>query len=137
MCACSGFWNCRFSLSDVGYGDVSSYTPLPDGEYAISMIAAGSGDWSKLAISGTVSVAADHRDDCRGLRAERRTAASSPSPTTWQHPAAGNAKIRLIQASTITPTVDVTTTTGVPIAEDARAPDRRPPTPRFPRASGR
>src|SRR5690349_11366643 len=34
-----------FSLSDVGYGDVSAYTALPQGEYAISMVAAGSRDW--------------------------------------------------------------------------------------------
>ena len=45
-----------FKLSDVGYGDVSAYTPLPDGDYAISMIASGSNDWTNLALAGTVSV---------------------------------------------------------------------------------
>ena len=43
-------------LSDVGYGDISPYQQLPAGAYAISMIAAGTDDWTKLAISDTVTV---------------------------------------------------------------------------------
>lgn len=109
-----------FNLSDVGYGDVSAYAPLPDGEYAVSMIAAGSGDWTNLAISGTVSVHGDSATTVAayGPSAELRL---QSFPDDLTAPAAGNARIRLIQASTITPTVDVRTSTGVPIAEDARA----------------
>ena len=105
-------------LSDVAYGDISPYQQLEEGSYTISMVAAGSGDWSKVALSDTVEVDS----------AEATTvAAYGPSntlqlrafPDDLTTPAAGNARIRLIQASTITPTVNVTTSTGVSIAQAA------------------
>ena len=109
-----------FSLSDVGYGDVSAYTPLADGDYAVSMIPAGSGDWTNLAISGTVSVGPDTATTVAayGPTAELKLQSFADDLTA---PSAGNARIRLIQASTITPTVDVETTTGLVIADDAAA----------------
>ncbi|GAA1964817.1 DUF4397 domain-containing protein [Microbacterium deminutum] len=109
-----------FELSDVGYGDVSGYTPLTQGEYAISMVAAGSNDWTHLAISDTVTVGAASATTVAayGPNANLQLQAFSDDLTA---PSAGNARIRLIQASTITPTVDVKTTTGVVIASDAPA----------------
>ena len=106
-------------LSDVAYGDISPYQQLAEGSYTISMVAAGSGDWSNVALSDTVEVDS----------AEASTvAAYGPSkslqlrafPDDLTTPAAGNARIRLIQASTITPTVDVMTSTGVAIARAAQ-----------------
>ncbi|MET0734723.1 MAG: DUF4397 domain-containing protein [Microbacterium sp.] len=109
-----------FELSEVGYGDISPYQALPSGTYTVSMIPAGTKDWSKLALSATVTVAPD---------TAATAAAYGPSKALKVRlfqddlaaPAAGNARIRVIQASTITPTVDVQTSTGVPIASKARA----------------
>lgn len=109
-----------FELSGVGYGDVSPYQALPSGSYTVSMIAAGTKDWTKLALSATVTVTGG-----------TATTAAAYGPTKalkvrlfqddLTSPAPGNARIRVIQASTITPTVDVRTSTGVSIASKARA----------------
>ncbi|WP_170285552.1 DUF4397 domain-containing protein [Microbacterium rhizomatis] len=109
-----------FELDGIGYGDVSPYKALQPGDYTVSMIAAGTGDWSKLAISGTVTV---------GAATATTMAAYGPSSSLQikpftddlTSPASGNARIRVIQASTITPTVDVRTSTGTAIATAARA----------------
>lgn len=109
-----------FELAGVGYGDVSPYQQLALGTYTISMVATGSGDWESPAISATVTVEAGSANTVAAygpntklqVRAFRDDLAS---------PAAGNARIRVIQASTQTSTVDVQTSTGVTIARGARA----------------
>lgn len=109
-----------FELDGVGYGDVSPYTALPQGDYGVSMIASGTNDWSKLAISGTVNVGAA---TATTMAAYGPSSALQVKPFTddLTTPAAGNARIRVVQASTITPTVDVKTSTGVAIATGAKA----------------
>lgn len=109
-----------FELSGVGYGDVSPYQALPTGSYTVSMVPAGSDDWTKLALSATVKITGG-----------TATTAAAYGPTQalkvrlyqddLTSPTAGNARIRVIQASTITPMVDVRTSTGVSIASKARA----------------
>jgi len=109
-----------FELSDVGYGDLSPYQSLGEGTYTVNMNPAGSDDWSTVAISDTVTVRPS---------AASTVAAYGPTATLQLQafdddltaPSAGNARIRLIQLSTVTPTVDVATSTGVSIAEDALA----------------
>ncbi len=106
-------------LKSVGYGDVSPYQQVPNGTYTVSMVAAGSDDWKTPVISATVTVDAGTASTVAAygpntklqVRAFRDDLAA---------PAAGNARIRVIQASTKTPTVDVQTSTGVPIAKGAR-----------------
>lgn len=106
-------------LSDVGYGDISPYQEFAAGSYTVAMIPSGSNDWSKVAISDTVTVtgAAATTLAAYGPSAELQLKAFSDDLTG---PAAGNARLRVIQASTITPTVDVKTSTGVTIASKAR-----------------
>jgi hypothetical protein len=106
-------------LSDVAYGDISSYQSLKEGTYTISMIAADSDDWTKVAISDTVTVAPSEATTVAayGPSATLQLRAFSDDLTT---PASGNARIRVIQASTITPTVNVKTSTGLSIASNAR-----------------
>ncbi|GAA1914086.1 DUF4397 domain-containing protein [Microbacterium aoyamense] len=109
-----------FELSGVGYGDVSPYQALPNGSYTVSMVPAGSTDWTKLALSATVKI-----------EGGTATTAAAYGPTKalkvrlYQDdltaPTAGNARIRVIQASTLTPSVDVRTSTGVSIASKAKA----------------
>lgn len=109
-----------FELNDVAYGDVSTYQSLAPGSYTISMVAAGSADWTNVALSDTVTIDA---------ASATTVAAYGPSDDLKVRafsddlagPTAGNARIRLVQASTLTPTVDVSTTTGLSIARGARA----------------
>lgn len=106
-------------LSDVAYGDISSYQALKEGSYTISMIPADSDDWSKVAISDTVTVNPSKATTVAayGPTATLQLRAFSDDLTT---PASGNARIRVIQASTLTPTVNVKTSTGLAIASNAR-----------------
>ena len=107
-------------LSDVGYGDVSPYQTLPQGTYTVSMIPAGSGDWDQVAISDTVEVSASTASTVAayGPTASLQLRAFDDDLTS---PSAGSGRIRLIQASTVSPAVDVQTSTGVTIAEKARS----------------
>ncbi|WP_375384064.1 DUF4397 domain-containing protein [uncultured Microbacterium sp.] len=109
-----------FELDGVGYGDVSPYKALQPGDYTVSMIASGTGDWSKLAISGTVTVGASTATTMAAYGPSKRLQIK-PFTDDLTSPASGNARIRVIQASTITPTVDVRTSTGTSIARAARA----------------
>lgn len=109
-----------FELNDVAYGDVSTYQSLAPGSYTISMVAAGSTDWTNVALSDTVTVDAASATTVAayGPSADLKVRAFSDD---LAGPTAGNARIRLVQASTLTPTVDVSTTTGLSIARGARA----------------
>ena len=106
-------------LQDVAYGDISGYQSLAAGTYAIGMIPSGSGDWTQLAVSDSVTVdpstaatvaAYGPSDD---LQVQAFTDDLTP-------PSAGTARVRVIHTSTIVPSVDVQTTTGVVIADDAQ-----------------
>jgi len=107
-------------VGDVAYGDISGYQALPEGTYAISMIPAGSGDWTQLAVSDSVTVGASAATTVAayGPADDLRVQAFTDDLTA---PSAGNARIRVIQASIVIPTVDANTTTGVTIAEDAQS----------------
>ncbi|WP_192813698.1 DUF4397 domain-containing protein [Microbacterium yannicii] len=106
-------------LSDVSYGNVSPYQTLPQGTYTVSMIPAGSGDWDQVAISDTVEVSASTASTVAayGPTASLQLRAFDDDLTG---PSAGNGRIRLIQASTVSAAVDVQTSTGLTIAEKAR-----------------
>ncbi|MET2010366.1 DUF4397 domain-containing protein [Microbacterium chocolatum] len=109
----------EFELESVGYGDVSDYTELPAGSYAVSMVPAGADETTVPVLSSTVTVSDGEAATVAayGPSDDLQIKAFADDLST---PAAGNARIRLIQASTLTPTVDVETTTGEPIARDAR-----------------
>jgi hypothetical protein len=107
-----------FELDGVGYGDVSPYESLPAGSYTVSMVPAGADSSTVPVISETVQI---------GPEAATTVAAYGPSKDLQvrafdddlTEPGADKARIRLIQASTTTPEVDVTTSTGQSIVEDA------------------
>lgn len=108
-----------FALKGVSYGDVSAYEDLPTGSYTVSMVPAGSAASTPPVISATVkidegsatTVTAYGPNDDLQVRAFDDDL-SAPKP--------GEARVRLVQASTMTPQVDVTTSTGRVIAADAR-----------------
>jgi hypothetical protein len=109
-----------FELDGVAYGDVSTYQSLPAGSYTVSMVPAGASGSSVPVISETVTISADTATTVAayGPTADLQVRAFEDDLT---QPGSGSARIRLIQASTITPEVDVSTSTGDSIAQNAKA----------------
>ncbi|WP_165068589.1 DUF4397 domain-containing protein [Marisediminicola senii] len=107
-------------LTDVAYGAVSDYLAVPEGTYVVSMVPSdGAADAAPIVSASvriepakTITVAAF------GRNSDLETQVFTDDLTS---PAAGEARIRLIQASTVTDSVDVNTSTGVLIADDATA----------------
>lgn len=107
-------------LNGVGYGDVSPYSEIQPGTYTVSMVPAGSSATTAAVISADIEVPA---------KSAMTVVAYGPSTDLevkavaddLAAPTAGKGRIRLFQASTITSSVDVETSTGVPIAQDAAA----------------
>ena len=107
-------------LNGVGYGDVSPYSEIQPGTYTVSMVPAGSSATTAPVISADIVVPA---------RSATTVVAYGPSTDLevkavdddLAAPTAGNGRIRLFQASTVTSTVDVATSTGLQIAQDAAA----------------
>jgi len=105
-------------LDDVSYGQVSPYQPLAPGTYVVAMTAADAPARAEPVITTNVTVdsgqpvtavAYGENDDLR-----TRVFADDLTP-----PDPGEAKVRLVQAATVSDEVSVATTTGTTIAEDA------------------
>jgi hypothetical protein len=111
-----------FELKGVTYGDVSPYSELAAGTYTVSMVPAGAAASTAPVISADVTIDAASATTvvAYGPSADLEVTAI---PDDLAQPAAGNARIRLVQASTVTPEVDVATSTGTPIARGAKAGD--------------
>ena len=105
-------------LDGVTYGQVSPYKELPNGRYIVSMTASGASASAKPVITKTITVATGNPISvvAYGPNKHLRTAVFQDDLST---PAAGQAKIRLFQAATVTKSVTVKTTTGTTIAKDA------------------
>ncbi|NQX26007.1 DUF4397 domain-containing protein [Microbacteriaceae bacterium VKM Ac-2854] len=109
-----------FELDGVGYGAVSDYWTLAPGTYVVSMVPAGAPASTTPVISQSVDVQAGKPLTVAALG---KNAALSTTVFTddLTAPADGQARIRVIQASTTAPIVDVATDTGMAIATDAAA----------------
>ncbi|ROS59543.1 uncharacterized protein DUF4397 [Frigoribacterium sp. PhB160] len=105
-------------LDDVTYGQVSPYQALPSGTYIVSMTAADATTNMAPVISANVNVESGQPVTvvAYGQSDQLRTQVFKDDLTA---PAAGQAKIRLVQAATVTKTVDVATSTGTTIADGA------------------
>ncbi|RFA17019.1 hypothetical protein B7R22_01595 [Subtercola boreus] len=104
------------SLSNIGYGAVSAYMALSPGTYVVAMVPTG-GDFTQPIIQTSVTVVAGQPLTVAafGKNADLRAAAYRDDLTT---PPAGQSRVRVVQASTIVPTVSVATSTGRSIATD-------------------
>lgn len=105
-------------LSDVKYGDVSAYTKVPAGQYVASMTPAGGGANSKPVVTQSVTVKNGYAYTVAavGTNADLKGVVLNDD---LRAPSAGNAKVRLLQASTNAPTVTVTAVDGPVLARDA------------------
>lgn len=107
-------------LRGVGYGDVSPYSELAPGSYRVSMRPMGAAASTSPVIASSIRIGADEATTvvAYGPSEDLEVKAIADDLT---EPTPGTARIRLMQASTVTDTVDVATSTGLPIATDARA----------------
>lgn len=109
-----------YELNDVGYGGVSDYQFLPEGTYVVSMVPAGAADDAEPVISESVDVRAGQPLTIAALgpNDDLDTKVFRDDLTA---PPAGEARIRVVQASTIAETVDIRTADGLVLADDAEA----------------
>ncbi|MFD1714063.1 DUF4397 domain-containing protein [Amnibacterium flavum] len=107
-----------YDLSDVGYGVVSDYMPLPAGTYTVAMVGSDAPADSEPAISASVTINAGTASTLAaiGTNSELETKVFTDDLSA---PSEGAARVRLVQASTTSDKVDVATTTGLSIAKGA------------------
>ncbi|KQX08155.1 hypothetical protein ASC59_10815 [Leifsonia sp. Root1293] len=105
-------------LDDVSYGQVSPYAALAAGDYELTMVPTGAPAGTTPVIATEVAVTAGVANTVAayGLNDSLQTLSLGDDLTS---PAAGEARIRVVSASTQVDSVDVTTTTGVAIATGA------------------
>lgn len=104
-----------YELDDVAYGAVSEYIPLAEGTYVVSMVPSDAADDAEPVVQQSVEVSQGEPVTVAayGRNAELTTTVFEDDLSA---PAEGQARVRVIQASTIEPTVDVDTTEGRAIA---------------------
>ncbi len=107
-----------YKLDDVTYGQVSPYRELPDGTYAVAMRASGASASAKPVVSASITVATGKPITvvAYGKNDALKTTVFQDDLTK---PAAGDARIRLVQAATVSKSVSIETSTGTPIATNA------------------
>ncbi|MEL4317990.1 DUF4397 domain-containing protein [Leifsonia sp. YIM 134122] len=107
-------------LNGVSYGEVSPYSELQVGTYTVSMVPAESSAATAPVISAEIEVPATSATTvvAYGPSTDLEVKAVDDDLAA---PTAGLGRVRLFQASTITDSVDVETSTGLPIAKDAAA----------------
>jgi hypothetical protein len=106
------------SLDKVGYGTVSQYIHIPAGVYVVAMRPWKASTSTKPLISASVDIVKGKTITVAafGLFKDLKTRVFQDDLAA---PSAKDARIRLIQASTITKSVDVKTSTGIVVADNA------------------
>jgi len=104
-------------LDDVVFGQVSPYAELPAGTYTVAMTPSGT-EGAKPVLSASVTVEQDQPSTVAayGRSSDLQTRVFQDD---LRSPDAGQAKLRLVQVANVADEVDVTTSTGTPIAKDA------------------
>lgn len=110
-------------LDDVAYGSVSPYIHVPSGTYIVAMTpwkTSGSGSTAKPMVSASVEIVTGKTITIAAFGKNKKLKAKVFQDDLTS-PAAGGARIRLIQASTTTKSVNVKTSSGILIASKAQA----------------
>ena len=107
-------------LDNVAYGVVSDYMLLPVGTYVVSMTPSDAPAGTKAMVDASINITKDRSITVAafGKNSDLKTRVFQDDLTT---PEGSASRIRLIQASTVTDAVSVSTTTGLLIAKDAKA----------------
>lgn len=105
-------------LSDVSYGDVSAYQKVPAGRYVASMTPAGGSATNTPAISQAVTVE-NGRAYTVAAVGDNANLRGTVLDDDLRTPAAGSAKVRLLQAAVSAPQATVTAVGGPVLAQDA------------------
>lgn len=106
-----------YELDDVAYGAVSDYIPLTEGTYVVSMVPSDAADDAEPVVQQSVDVSEGEPVTVAayGRNAELTTTVFRDDLSA---PAEGQARVRVVQASAVEPTVSVDTTQGRAIARD-------------------
>lgn len=107
-----------YELDNVKYGQISPYKQLPSGTYTVAMTAAGAPKTATPVISASVTVATGKPITVVAY-GKNDTLKTTVFEDDLTKPAADQSRIRLVQAATVSKTVDVETSTGTAIAQDA------------------
>ncbi|PSL37256.1 uncharacterized protein DUF4397 [Labedella gwakjiensis] len=107
-----------YELEDITYGQISDYLALDPGTYVVSMVPSGAAADSDPVISQSVTVEEGEPITVAayGTNDDLKTAVYEDD---LENPADGDSRIRVIQASTVAESVDISTSTGIAIAEGA------------------
>ena len=108
-------------LPGVGYGALSAYQRLTAGVYSVAMRPPGASGSSDPLIRTTVRVQPGGAYTVAGIGRNSELALKVLTDDLSK-PAAGQARVRVVQASSVAPIVDVATTTGLSIASGATFP---------------
>jgi hypothetical protein len=107
-----------YELEDITYGQISDYLALDPGTYVVSMVPSGAAADSDPVISESVTIEEGEPVTVAayGTNDDLKTAVYEDD---LENPADGDSRIRVIQASTTADSVDISTSTGIAIAEGA------------------
>jgi hypothetical protein len=108
-------------LPSVGYGALSDYQRVSPGTYTVAMRAPGASKKSTPILSTNVIVASGKAYTVAGIGRNADINLKILNDDL-SRPAPGKARMRVVQASSVAPVVDVTTTTGKAIASNVRFP---------------
>ena len=106
------------TTQDVTYGDVTTYRSLPAGYYTVAMRPHGASVSTPAMLSQAVQVTAGHAYSVLAV-GSNGALALRVVPDDLTTPAPARARVRLIQASTASPSVDVRAVAGPVLAADA------------------
>jgi hypothetical protein len=108
-------------LRGVGYGALSPYQRVDAGRYTVSMRKPGAPADSPAILSTSLNVQADKVYTVAGI-GPNKSVALKVLVDDVAPPSQGKARIRVVQASSAVPKVDVSTSDGLEIAKDAAFP---------------
>lgn len=109
-----------FDLEDVAYGDVSDYLRLPVGAYVVDMTPTGSADDTAPALSQLIDVK-DGQPVTLAVLGTNADLTAKVVTDDLTPPADGQARVRVVQASTVADTVDIQTIMGETIAAGVKS----------------
>lgn len=108
-----------YKLDQLTYGGVSPYDAVPDGIYVVSMVPSGSKASARPMASTSVKVESGQSSTV-AVYGPNKSIAVKVFDDDLTTPTDGKARIRLIQASTRSSSVNVKTSTGIVVAAKAK-----------------